>query len=217
MKKLVIIGAGELGREMFYSARMSEGYMTYFELKGYIDDVMYANPDAPKYAHVPLPLLNSIDNYQPEPDDTFICAVGNPQGRSIVVSKITSRVGGVEWLTLKHKTSIVVDTAKIGKGVFLGPYTCIGPETSIADHVMINTHSAVGHDAVLGKYSCLMSYVDITGHTTLGEGVFMGSGSRTVPGAKIGSWAYVGLGSVVLRKVRENTKVFGNPAVPIEV
>ena len=94
MKKLVIIGAGEFGREMFYHARMSEGYMTHFELKGYIDDVMYANPDSQQYAHVPLPLLNSIDNYQPEPDDIFICAIGKPEGRRAIVNKINLRRGG---------------------------------------------------------------------------------------------------------------------------
>ena len=93
VKKLVIIGAGELGREMFYHARMSEGYMTHFELKGYVDDVMYANPDAPEYAHVPLPLLNSIDNYQPESDDVFICAIGKPEGRRAVVNKLILRRG----------------------------------------------------------------------------------------------------------------------------
>ena len=215
MKKLVIIGAGDFGREIFGHARLSEGYMTFFELKGYIDDVMYENPSSEQYSHIPLPLINSINNYQPETDDVFICAIGNPSGRKIVVNKMLER--GAEFITLKHQTSIIADTAQIGSGCFLGPYTCIGPDTVIADHAMVNTHSAVGHDVKIGKYSCVMSFVDLTGHTEIGECVFMGSGSRTVPGAKIGSGAYVGLGSVVLRKVKENTKVFGNPAVRVEV
>ena len=216
MKKLVIIGAGAFGRELFYHAKQTDAYtMGLFELKGYIDDVMYQNPDAEEYKNVPLPLLSSIDKYQPESDDVFICAVGNPNGRKLVADKILSRGGG--FFTIKHKTSIVAETAKIGEGVFLGPYTCIGPDTFIGDHVMFNSYSGAGHDASVGNYSCIMSHVDITGRTKIGERVFMGSGSRTVPGAKIGSGAYVGLGSVVLRKVRENTKVFGNPAVVVDI
>ena len=214
MKNLVIIGAGEFGRELYWHSQNSRGYGKSFSVKGYIDDVMYAGPSSEKYAHVPLPLLNSIKNYRPEHDDIFICAIGSPSGREAVVNIMLER--GAEFMTLVHNTSRVADTAKIGTGAFLGPYTCVGPETSVGDHVMLNTHTAVGHDAVIGRCSCLMSFVDVTGRTEIGEKVFMGSGSRTAPGAKIGSCSYVGLGSVILKRVRENSKVFGNPAVPLD-
>ena len=106
---------------------------------------------------------------------------------------------------------------KIGKGVFIGPYTVIGDNVTLNDHVMINTHSSIGHDAVLDKYTCVMSYVDITGYCQIGKKVFLASGCRMTPSTKIGDGAYVGIGSVVLRKVIAGVKVFGNPARAVDL
>ena len=57
-----------------------------------------------------------------------------------------------------------------------------------------------------------MSHCDITGHTQIGKKVFVGGGAGTLPKAKIEDDAYIGAGSVVLKKVKAGTKVFGNPA-----
>lgn len=213
-KHLVIIGAGNFGRELFYHAQNARGWKVFFDFKGYIDDVMFANPDDKKYNEVPGILLSDVKNYEPEPDDVFICAISDPHGREAVIQKMLDR--GAVFMSLIHNTSLVTETSKIGNGVILGPYTCIGPSVTINDHVVLNTHSAVGHDAVIGAYSSIMSFCDITGHSKIGERVYMGSGSRLLPCSKVGSDAYIGAGSVVLKRVREGVKVFGNPAVPIE-
>jgi acetyltransferase-like isoleucine patch superfamily enzyme len=42
--------------------------------------------------------------------------------------------------------------------------------------------------------------------------VFLGSHATILPDARVGAWAYVGAGSVVLRRVAPGAKVFGNPA-----
>ena len=55
MKHLVIIGAGELGREMYWHAKESVGFETEFDIKGYIDDDY--DPSAEKYRHLQKPLL----------------------------------------------------------------------------------------------------------------------------------------------------------------
>jgi len=45
--------------------------------------------------------------------------------------------------------------------------------------------------------------------------VFLGSHACIIPSIKVGSWAYVGAGSVVVRDVPPGVKVFGNPATII--
>ena len=44
------------------------------------------------------------------------------------------------------------------------------------------------------------------------EGCFIGDHACVAMGLEVGKDAYVGLGSVVIRNVEENTRVFGNPA-----
>ena len=70
-------------------------------------------------------------------------------------------------------------------------------------------------DCKIGDFTCIMSHCNIMGHTEIGQRVFIGGSAGTVPKAKIGDDAYVGAGSMVLRKVKAGSKVFGNPAAPI--
>lgn len=213
MKHLIIIGAGELGRELYWNAQESRGFDSDFDIKGYIDDDF--QPNSERYMNLQKPLLSSIDDYEIKKDDVFICAVGNVDGRENTVKKIISKGGN--FISLINRTSIIQGNVNIGTGTFIGPYTVIGDSVTIGNHVLLNTHSAIGHDSVLGDYTCVMSYVDITGCCKIGKKVFLASGCRMTPATKIGDCAYVGIGSVILRKVKAGTKVFGNPARVIDI
>ena len=213
MKHLIIIGAGNFGRELYWHAKLSVGYKNDFIIKGYIDDIY--DPSLEKYKRLSAPWLGKITDYRIQEDDVFICAIGDGGGRAAAIKLIKERGG--EFINLIHKTSIIQGVVGIGKGVFVGPYTVIGDHAKLGNHVMVNTHSAIGHDAIVGDYTCIMSYVDITGWSVIGEKVFLASGCRITPGTKIGDNAYIGIGSVVLRRVKSGTKVFGNPAKRIDL
>lgn len=213
MKHLVIIGAGELGRELYWHAHESLGFAEEFDIKGYIDDDFA--PEAERYQKLQKPLMSTIDDYVIEEDDVFICAVGSPGGREATVKKIKEKGG--KFISLINRTSLIQGTVSIGEGVFIGPYTVIGDSVIIRDHVMLNTHTSVGHDAVIDEYTCAMSFVDITGCCQIGKKVYLASGCRMTPSSKIGDGAYIGIGSVVLRRVKAGTKVFGNPARPVSI
>lgn len=212
MKHLIIIGAGEFGRELYWHAQSSKGYGTEFEIKGYIDD---AEPSDERYQKIQKPLLGSISEYQIEENDVFICAIGTPSVRESIIPKMLDK--GAEFMNLIHNTSIIQGQVSLGIGVFIGPFTVIGDSVSIGDHVMLNTHSAIGHDAVIKKFACIMSYVDVTGCCSIEQAAFLGSGCRMVPGTRIGAHSYVGVGSVVLKRVKDGKKVFGNPAKVYEI
>ena len=213
MKHLVIIGAGAFGREMYWNIQDSIGYGDEFDVKGYIVDDF--DLKAEKYQQLQKPLLSSIDDYKIMEDDVFICAIGSANGRESTIRRIKAKGG--EFISIIHKTSIIHGTVHIGKGVFIGPYTVVGDNVLLNDHVILNTHSSIGHDAILGEYTCVMSYVDITGFCHIGEKVFLASGCRMTPSTKIGDGAYVGIGSVVLRRVKPGVKVFGNPAKVVDI
>ena len=212
MKHLVIIGAGNLGRELFWHVQLSKGYGTEFDVKGYLDDT---DPSDEKLKKVQRPLLGKVDEYRVEKDDVFICAIGTPSGREDAIAKMLNK--GAEFINLIHNSAIIQGEVSLGKGIFIGPFTVIGDHVSMGNHTMLNTHSAVGHDAVIGDYTCIMSYVDVTGNCQIGKRVFLGSGCRMVPHARIENDAYIGIGSVVLRHVKEGHKVFGNPAKAYDI
>ena len=72
MKQLIVIGAGGMGRTMYDMARESIGYGTEYNILGFIDD----NTNAlDSFANYP-PIIDKIKNYQPKPNEIFICSIG---------------------------------------------------------------------------------------------------------------------------------------------
>jgi acetyltransferase-like isoleucine patch superfamily enzyme len=77
-------------------------------------------------------------------------------------------------------------------------------------------HSSVAHDATVDNWTQINCHCDLTGGVRVGQEVWFGSHVCLVPGVKIGDRAYLGIGTVVLRDVDPDTKMFGVPARRLE-
>ena len=101
MKHLIIIGARGAGREAYDRAPSFCGYGTEFDIKGFLDDKADALDGMPGYP----PILSSVEDYSPKPDEVFICALGDPHWRQVYADKIL-RKGG-EFISLIDKTATI--------------------------------------------------------------------------------------------------------------
>ncbi|NIK76087.1 sugar O-acyltransferase (sialic acid O-acetyltransferase NeuD family) [Paenibacillus castaneae] len=209
IKKLIIIGAGNFGREMLAWSLASELFNNW-KVFGFIDDDL----EALNGYNVGYPIVSTINEYLPKEDDVFICSINNPNVKLEVCEKLKSI--GAKFINIIHPMAIVGPNCTIGEGVILCPFSMLTSHVNLGNYVTINAHSTIGHDAVLGDGCTLSGHCDITGFAHLEKGVFMGSGSRILPKAHIGEYAFIGAGSVVLRKVKAKRKVFGIPAQYID-
>ncbi len=209
MKNLIIIGCGGFAREIYWHAQKSLGFGVEWQIKGFLDGDIKLS--AEEYELLPEKVLGDVESYEICADDVFICAVGTPHGRKILVEKILSRGG--EFINLISALAYVMPTVKLGRGVIICPYVNIGDKAALGDFVAVNDISIIGHDAQIGNFSCIMPHANVAGKCKIGAEVFIGSGAIILPKAKVGDGATVGAGSVVLKKVRAGAKVFGNPAV----
>ena len=211
MKNLIIIGVGGFAREIYWHAQKAHGFGDEWRIKGFLDgDIKLA---AEEYELLPDKVLGDVNTYEICAGDVFICAVGTPHARKVLVEKILSRGG--EFINLISTLAYVMPTVKLGRGVIICPYVNIGDNAELDDFAAVNDLSIIGHDARLGKFSCVMPHANVAGKCKIGAEVFIGSGAIIFPKAKVGDGATVGAGSVVLKKVRAGAKVFGNPAVEI--
>ena len=208
MKNLVIIAAGGCGREVLQWAKDINGAKTVpqWRIKGFIDD----NLGALDNLICDVKILATIDGYEIEPDDVFICCIGNGSTRKHVVEKIKQKGG--TFLTLVHPTAVVADSSRLGEGSIIYPYALISDNAVIGNGCIINMYSSIAHDSVLGEYCTVSAHCDVTGMCTLGDRVFMGSSANTVPGIQIGDDVFICAGSTVMTNLRSGIKVFGNPA-----
>ncbi|RKL61630.1 hypothetical protein DXT63_15650 [Thermoanaerobacteraceae bacterium SP2] len=203
MKKLIIIGAGGFSSEVIEWARHLNKFQNEWYVYGLLDDNKAGT-------NLDVPIIGKIENYIPNSDEVFICAIGDPKIKYNICIDFVKR--GAQFINLIHPTAIIGESAIIGKGIILCPYSVIAAKANIGDFVTINLHSTVGHNAVVKSGCTISSHCDITGFVNLEECVFIGSHSSIIPSVKVGKGAKIGAGSIVIRNVRENVTVFGNPA-----
>ena len=204
MTRLVIVGAGGYGREMFGAAR------GVFEVKGFLDD----NPRAlDGFAGYP-PVLGSIDGYAPQADDVFITAFGSIPTRRRAVAAIAAKGG--KFATLVHPGALLGPNVEVGEGVFIAPNVVLTADIRVGRHAAVFHNTSIGHDSVLGEFCHVYAQCSLGGAVKVGAGAKVFPGAVVVPRRTIGADAVVGAGSTVVLNVEPGATVFGSPAAPVD-
>lgn len=209
MKEIIIVGAGGFGRELLQWIKEINKLENRWEIKGFIDDNLEAldNYDC-KYK-----ILGKIKDWEPSKNEVFACAIANPKIKEKVVCLLKTKEAVFE--SIIHPSAVIGESNKIGEGFIAYPNSVVTTNVVIGDFVTLLS-SGVGHDAKVGDFSTISSFCDITGYVNLGKRVFMGSHGTIIPSKKIGDDVYIGAGSVVISNLKNNIRVFGNPAKKID-
>lgn len=206
MKNLVLVGAGSFGREILTDLRNCIGYETEFTFKGFIDNDLSRLDD---YGMRPL-ILSLIADYQPAPEDVFLCTITDSAYRKQYVERIEARGG--EFITLVHQSSSIGDRTTIGRGCYIARHSVVSCDVTLGDFVIFNGFGTVGHDSVLHDFCNLGAYAMVAGRVEVGAGTTLHPHCTILPSKKIGKNCVIGAGSVVIRSVGDGTSVFGVPA-----
>lgn len=206
-KRGVIIGGGAFAREARCWAANSKSSGDLPKFDYFLD----ANPDALSgFPELGLNHLGDMETYQPQAEDLFLIAVGDPDVKGRVVERLSSL--GAQFATVLHETAVISASAKIGVGVVIGPSAYIATDSTVGSFTCINSLTGIGHDAKIGEYCTISSQVDVTGNVVIGPMTFVGSGARIMPGVKVGRNSKIGAGALVVRSVRPDTTMFSAPA-----
>lgn len=208
MKNLLIVGTGGLAIEIYEYAQYSLGYGSDYIIRGFIEGDIPC--DYNNYQKLPAKVYGNCVEYKIQNDDVFVIAIADPIVKEKVVNIVLNKGG--KFINLIHKTAIVSKNAKLGKGIFLAPFTLVTSDAIIEDFVMLNAYSTITHGCKIGAYSSVMGHVSINGNTLVGHHTYWGSGSRCLPGSKIGNYAKIGAASLAMKRVKDNATVLGVPA-----
>lgn len=142
-----------------------------------------------------------------------VIGVGDNRVREALANRLS-----LPWATLMHPFSWVHHSATLGPGTVVCAGTIIQPGARIGRHVILNTSTGIEHDCVVGDHAHL-AVTHLAGAVMVGEGAFLGVGAKVVPRVRIGAWATVGAGAVVIRDVPPGVTVVGVPAAqrPVRV
>lgn len=206
---LYILGAGGFAREIYSYLADNDFIYNNLRLAGFLDDNLNAL-DGFDLSHK---IMGSLKNTDLEATDHLIVAVANPAIKEQVFDFYDKNNGTI--ITYIHPSAIIGHDVSIGEGTVFAPHSIVTTNVTLGRGCTINAFSGVGHDSVLGDFCTLSGHCDVTGNVKLGDKVFMGSQASIIPSVQVGAGAIIGAGSLVIRKVKENTTVFGNPAKKI--
>lgn len=147
-----------------------------------------------------------------EPDALAIIAIGDNLVRKKVVQR--SKHGFANAI---HGTAIVSKFASCGVGNMILHRAVLQAQSSIGNHVIVNTGAQVDHDCRIADFVHLAPGVILCGNVTIGEGAFVGAGAVVLPGRTIGAWATIGSGGVVTRDIPDFAVALGNPARVVKI
>lgn len=209
MKKLIIIGAGGMGRCVYYIAENSIGYGTEFTIKGFLDDNLKALDGFKGYE----PVLSDIANYQPEKDDVFVCSIGEVATK-VKICEALKKKGG-KFITLVHNNAVIGKNSKIGEGTIIDEGVHIDPDVVIGTDCLLQAQAIIGHDSVIGNYARIDTQCSLVGGTIVKDRATIYTHAMINHNVTVGEDAVVGACSFVIKSVKPGTTVFGVPAKTI--
>lgn len=204
VEKLIIVGAGDAGREVLQIIKELNSIKEKWDILGFLDD---SRTEIFNLTNKEYKIIGTIEDWKPKKNEYFVCAISEPCTRKKVVNLLESK--GAQFISIIDPSVRVSDYSSLGKGLVIYGGR-IGPNAKIHDFSFVQ--STIAHDSVIGPFSTISGGVTLGGHVSVGSETFIASGAVVIPHIRIGNNAYVGAGSVVIRNVKNNSKVFGNPA-----
>jgi sugar O-acyltransferase (sialic acid O-acetyltransferase NeuD family) len=205
MRRLFILGAGELGRELETWLALIPRMDRDWEVAGYLHA---GSTDLAQYPH-DYDVVGDWENFPFEKSDVCVMGVSSAEWKQRISNSVSGRA---EFMSFVAHNAIVSVHARIGEGSVICPNSVVSTNVQIGKFVTINTGTQIGHDATIGDYSSLMASVNLGGKVQLGECVYAGTGAIVIPGRRVAAHTTIGAGSVVVHHVRQPSTFFGNPA-----
>jgi sugar O-acyltransferase (sialic acid O-acetyltransferase NeuD family) len=119
---------------------------------------------------------------------------------------------GYVFSTIIHPSAVIAETVILGEGVQIMAGAIIQPFTKIDDNTIVNTSTSIDHDCYISKHCHIAPGCVLSGGVFVGEGTHIGTGTKIIQNVTVGKNVLVGAGSLVLRNVDDNKKVYGSPA-----
>jgi len=212
-KKIVILGAGGLGREIAFVLSEISKQSDRYQILGFIDNNTFLHGKMVNG----YPVLGNdswLLNYS-DKINVVIC-IGNPRVRKQAVDKFSIKKNIIFPNIIADNVKLS-DSITMGIGCVICLSTVLTVNISFGNFVLIMSNSVIGHDSFLDDFSTVYPSVTLSGNVSVGKYSEIGVGSKTIQQKSIGQNSIVGAGAVVIKDVPDNCIVVGVPAKPIKL
>lgn len=208
MKDLIIIGAGDFGRELSWLIERINMQSKNWNLIGFVDDAFQRQKTVGGY-----PILGPVKMLEEYAHNVYeVCSIGTGRTRKKVVECVLKNT------YVRPATALIDPAAIIGRNIQVeeGCVICAGSvltvDVKISHHSIINLNCTVGHDTLTEPFCTVHPGTNLSGKVRIGSCTDIGTGTKVIQGISICSNCTLGAGSVVVRDIQEPGTYVGVPA-----
>ena len=179
MKKLVLYGAGGLGREaVLLVDEINYTHPGTYNLLGFVVDSQYLRGQQKVAGYPVLGDAKWLFDHANE----VCCAitVGDYSEERERIFR-TLEAENIEIESLISPSVYVHSSNTIGRGCYIGWRTTLSVDMVIGNGVFINSDCMFGHDVHVGDFASVMPRAAISGGCTIGKHAVIGGGSYILP------------------------------------
>ncbi len=207
MKKLVIVGAGEI-------AHCAYEYFTHdsdYRVVGFAVSREYLRGGA--FLDLPLIALEELEGIYPAEEFSAFVALGNGQlNRERTRLFLSLKERGYTLASYVSSKAFVWHNVEIGENCFILEHNVLQPFTKVCDNVTMWSGNHLGHRSCVREHCFITSHCVISGYCEIGSYSFLGVNCAVADHIKIAQDNFIALGSVINKNTQENAIYRGNPA-----
>ena len=205
MKNIVIVGAGDLGRELVWLIEDINKVRPTYVILGFLDG------DEDKigkqfYGYEVLGTEEKLEQLEKKRDASAVIAIQEGCIRRKIHDE--HRLFN-HWETIVHPSAVIANTVKVGRGSVVFPQVTVSVDSVLGDFGLYYIHSTICNDCKIGDYVSVMSGAQISERVEIREGSYLAAGVTVYPNVIIGREVHVGVGAAVSKNQVDGANVEG--------
>ncbi len=203
MKDIIIMGAGDLGKDVAWLIERINENKPEWNLLGFTERGEMSEFQG-------YPVLGTDDVIKNFEDIYVICALANTAVRERIIDTLPENA---HVATLIDPRAIIHRTAQIGEGSMIFANAIVGIQAKVGKQCVVLYNASVNHDVEVGDYTTVYPNATISGRCFVGKYCEIGTGASIIQHVSICDNAKIGVGAAVFTNIKNPGTTVGNPAV----
>ena len=153
MKNIVIIGAGDLGKELVWLIEDINKYHPTYLILGFLDDDK-GKTGGEFYGYKVIGTVDQLEEISEKMPTAAVIAIQDGKVRRKIVE---DHRRFKEWESIIHPTAVIASTSPVGMGTIVFPQVTVSVDTRLGEFNLFYIHSTICNDCIIGDYVSIMS------------------------------------------------------------